>query len=163
MKNRELFAKDPLSLDLLNQGVSRVTNARDPNEEKVARFELQTFVCDGQYATGLQRILRSFLAQLDQPEQAAAWVSGFYGSGKSHLVKMLRFLWTNHRFADGVAARSLVTEMPADTFSLSSAGFPPRWTICSGNWTPRPNATAVCTPLPAPWARGGCAPSGFPC
>lgn len=118
MKNRELFAKDPLSLDLLNQGVSRVTNAKDPNEEKVARFELQTFVCDGQYATGLKRILRSFLAQLDKPEQAAAWVSGFYGSGKSHLVKMLRFLWTNHRFADGVTARSLINEMPAEVDDL---------------------------------------------
>lgn len=118
MKNRELFAKDPLTLDLLNQGVSRVTNARDANEEKVTRFELQTFVCDGQYATGLTRVLRSFLTQLDKPEQAAAWVSGFYGSGKSHLVKMLRFLWTNHEFSDGATARSLVTELPAEIEEL---------------------------------------------
>jgi len=118
MKNKELFAKDPLSLDLLNQGVSRVTNAGDANEEKVTRFELQTFVCDGQYATGLTRILRSFLAQLDKPEQAAAWVSGFFGSGKSHLVKMLRFLWTNHKFSDGATARSLVTDLPAEIEEL---------------------------------------------
>ena len=118
MKNKELFAKDPLTLDLLNQGVSRVTNARDANEEKVARFELQTFVCDGQYATGLTRVLRSFINNLERPEQAAAWVSGFYGSGKSHLVKMLRFLWTNHKFSDGATARSLVTKLPAEITDL---------------------------------------------
>ena len=118
MKNRELFVKDPLKLELLNQGVSRVTNARDASEERVARFELQTFVCDGQYANGLTRILRSFLAQLDKPEQAAAWVSGFYGSGKSHLVKMLRLLWTNHKFSDGVTARALVSDLPAEIQDL---------------------------------------------
>src|SRR5262249_40538844 len=86
--------------------------------EKVARFELQTFVCDGQYANGLTRILRSFLAQLDKPEQPAAWVSGFYGSGKSHLVKMLRFLWTNHKFSDGVTSRALVSDLPAEIQDL---------------------------------------------
>jgi hypothetical protein len=122
MKNRELFTKDPLKLELLNQGVSRVTNITDANQEKVARFELQTFVCDGQYATGLTRILRSFLTQLDKPEQAAAWVSGFYGSGKSHLVKMLRFLWTNHKFSDGVTARSLIGELPAEIEEMRRAG-----------------------------------------
>lgn len=118
MKNRELFVKDPLSLDLLNEGISRVTNASNANEAKVARFELQTFVCDGQYATGLTRILRSFLTHLDKPEQVAAWVSGFYGSGKSHLVKMLRFLWTNHKFSDGATARSLVSNLPPEIDEL---------------------------------------------
>ena len=80
-----------------------------PCDEKgwsVLRYELESFVCQGEYELGLERILSSFLRGLDAPVQPAAWVSGFYGSGKSHLAKMLRTLWTDHIFADGAAARS---------------------------------------------------------
>jgi hypothetical protein len=72
------------------------------------RAELETFVCDGQYGDALERILRSYLTQLDRPRQNAAWVSGFFGSGKSHLLKMLGHLWVDTAFADGSTARSLV-------------------------------------------------------
>lgn len=33
--------------------------------------------------------------------------SGFYGSGKSHLVKMLRALWVDSEFEDGATARGI--------------------------------------------------------
>ena len=45
------------------------------------------------------------------------WVSGFFGSGKSHLVKVLRYLWEDYRFADGASARSLVN-LPAEIADL---------------------------------------------
>ncbi|MDD3622329.1 MAG: BREX system P-loop protein BrxC, partial [Methanofollis sp.] len=72
----------------------------------VLRYELETFVCDGQYKLGLERILESYLKNLEKP-QPAVWVSGFYGSGKSHLVKMLRALWVDTVFEDGATARSI--------------------------------------------------------
>ena len=34
-------------------------------------------------------------------------MSGFYGSGKSHLVKMLRALWADTEFPDGATARGI--------------------------------------------------------
>lgn len=102
MKNRELFSKDPLGWQLLNEGVTS-NNATD---EKTLRYELQTFVCEGEYQSGLVRILQGFLSNLGK-DQKAVWVSGFYGSGKSHLVKVLRYLWSNVPFEDGTTPRSL--------------------------------------------------------
>ena len=43
--------------------------------------------------------------------------SGFYGSGKSHLAKMLRAFWVDVGFADGAAARSLA-KLPTDVESV---------------------------------------------
>jgi len=54
------------------------------------------------------KILETFLRNLGQPEQPGVWVSGFYGSGKSHLVKMLRYLWVDYQFPDQATARGLV-------------------------------------------------------
>src|SRR5204863_469736 len=71
------------------------------------RYELTNFVCDGQYADGLVRILSTYLGHLDKSEQPGVWVSGFFGSGKSHLVKMAQHLWTDFEFPDGARARGL--------------------------------------------------------
>jgi transposase-like protein len=118
MKNRDLYVRDPLKLELPNNGVSKVSEiGQDERQIKTLRFELETFVCDGEYARGLERILRSYIDCLDQEEQKAVWVSGFFGSGKSHLVKMLRYLWEDYTFSDGATARSLVT-LPAEVSDL---------------------------------------------
>src|SRR5262249_8436648 len=70
-----------------------------------------------EYARGLERILNAYLTGLNKPEQQAVWVSGFFGSGKSHLVKMLRYLWVDHKFPDGVSARSLA-RLPSEISDL---------------------------------------------
>lgn len=116
--NRELYFRDPTTLELLNNGVSKVSEiGHDEGQIKTLRFELQNFVCDGEYARGMERILKAYLSGLGQAEQSAAWVSGFFGSGKSHLVKVLRYLWEDTHFTDGATARSLVT-LPTEITDL---------------------------------------------
>ena len=118
MTNRELYFRDPATIELLNNGVSKVAEiGHDERQIKTLRFELETFVCDGEYARGLERILKAYLDGLGREEQKAVWVSGFFGSGKSHLVKMLRYLWEDYHFADGATARSLV-RLPTEISDL---------------------------------------------
>jgi hypothetical protein len=125
MKNRDIYVHDPCTHELLNNGVAEVKDTGTAEELKTLHYELSTFVCDGQYEKGLLRMLESYLRNLDQPEQPSVWVSGFYGSGKSHLVKMLRALWVDTRFPDGSSARGLakLPESVSDALrELSTAG-----------------------------------------
>lgn len=118
MKNREIYQRDPSEITLLNNGVAAMTDALDEDERRTLRFELEHFVCEGEYQRGLVRILDSYLSNQGQPEQPAAWVSGFFGSGKSHLAKMLRFLWIDYHFPeDGASARGLA-RLPDDVTEL---------------------------------------------
>ncbi len=104
----DLLDRDPRGQRLVNNGQARLSDT-SPEED---RGELRTFVCEGRYADGITRIVESFCRDLGKSSQQATWVSGFYGSGKSHLLKMLRYLWANAPFADGMSPRALVEDMP---------------------------------------------------
>ncbi len=105
MKIHELFDRDPRQGSLANNGQARIEEVVDRQE---LRTELETFVCEGRFADALLRILGRFLANYDRTKQESAWISGFFGSGKSHLLKMLAHLWCNTEFEDGATARDLV-------------------------------------------------------
>ena len=114
MKIHETLQRDPRRSPLANNGQARISTLTDDNTRKELEAELTTFVCDGQYGEAIQRILQSYLSQQGQPQQNAAWVSGFFGSGKSHLQKMLGHLWANTELSGGRRARDLVVELPED-------------------------------------------------
>ena len=112
MLNKETFATDPASFHIANQGVAKVRLPADDADLKVLRGELETFVCDGHYEEGLARILDAFLGS-GSGDAPAVWISGFYGSGKSHLAKVLGALWTNQVFPDGATAEGIIPHIPA--------------------------------------------------
>ena len=109
MNNREVYLKDPSTTKLVNEGVASVSEETTSLALTVLRYELETFVCEGQYQRGLEHILETYLKNIDQAQQPAVWISGFFGSGKSHLVKMLRSLWVDTEFADSAKARGIVS------------------------------------------------------
>lgn len=113
MLNRDLYVKAPEQNRLVNNGVAEVSEDHSEAAQQVLRYELETFVCDGQYQKGMETILDTFLRNLGSgTEQPGMWISGFYGSGKSHLAKMLRHLWTDFLFPGGATARGLAKLPP---------------------------------------------------
>lgn len=120
MKTKDIFLKNPLAWKLVNEGVS----SNNTEDLATLKYELESFVCEGEYLNGLRRILQSYRDSFKSPEQKAAWISGFYGSGKSHLAKVLRYLWINFSFPDGATARTLahlpeeITDLLAEISTL---------------------------------------------
>ena len=90
----DLLDRDPRGQRLVNNGQARLS---DTSEEE-DRGELATFVCEGRYADGLSRIIESLCRDLGKSSQQAAGGQRIFGSGKSHLLKMLNYLWGNEPF-----------------------------------------------------------------
>jgi hypothetical protein len=117
MKNRDIYLRSPVDCKLINEGVASVNDGRTEEAMSVLRHELETFVCGGQYESGMRAVLETFLKNLGEAQQPAVWVSGFYGAGKSHLAKMLRALWQNEPFKDGVTPREAAS-LPRNVLDL---------------------------------------------
>ena len=93
MQIREMFAK-PIDRDL--QGVIIVgqdesANVRQELEEYVVTRELQKHFADffAAYKTGI----------IGNTSKTGVWISGFFGSGKSHFLKILSYLLENREIA----------------------------------------------------------------
>ncbi len=129
MNNKDIYLKNPATQKLVNEGVANVNDEQTQAAMDVLRYELETFVCDGQYEKGMEHILSTYLDNLNEAQQPAVWVSGFYGSGKSHLVKMLRDLWGRHDFSR--RSHSPGNRRPATKHSRPSQGTSHPW---SATW-----------------------------
>lgn len=117
MKSKELFTLNPEQVNLKNEGVAKIRAINESEDLSIVEYELKTFVCEGEYHEGLKKILEFYLQNYSSTEQPAFWVSGFYGSGKSHLVKMASYLWNDFEFPNGKTARS-IKPLPQDIKDL---------------------------------------------
>ena len=119
MKNKELFTLNPEQVNLKNNGIAKIRAINEKEDLSIVEYELKTFVCEGEYHEGLRKMLQTYLTYLQdsKTDLPAFWVSGFYGSGKSHLVKMASYLWHDFEFPNGKTARS-IKPLPPDIKDL---------------------------------------------
>ncbi len=89
---------------LFNKPVDRpIEGVIKADDEASLRLEIEEYVLTNE----VEKRLESFLDAYNNYEGAnGVWVSGFFGSGKSHLLKMLALLLEN-RHTDGAAALDL--------------------------------------------------------
>jgi hypothetical protein len=94
MKIKELFLKP------IDRSINGVIKADQKDEASIWQ-ELEEYVVTKQISDYLGKFFNSYLAAIDQPNNAAitermgVWVSGFFGSGKSHFIKILSYLLEN--------------------------------------------------------------------
>ena len=94
MKIKELFVKQ------IDRPINGVIKADQHDDESIWQ-ELDEYVTTKQVTEYLRRFFDAYLATVDHPNDPAisarmgVWVSGFFGSGKSHFLKILSYLLSN--------------------------------------------------------------------
>ena len=84
-----IFEKKP------TRRISRVVMV-DEHDEQVVRTEVEEYVVTDQIRGLLQDLIDQFLeTRQDRVSDVCTWISAFFGSGKSHLAKMLGYILTN--------------------------------------------------------------------
>lgn len=94
MKISQLFVKP------IDRPINGVVKADQMDAASVWQ-ELEEYVVTKQISEYLRKFFDAYLAAIDRPNDAAitdrmgVWVSGFFGSGKSHFIKILSYLLEN--------------------------------------------------------------------
>ena len=94
MHIKDLFMKD------LFRSINGVVKA-DQQDEAVVWQELDEYVVTRELDKHFRKFFEVYLAAIDNPRDKAitdrigVWVSGFFGSGKSHLIKIISYLFRN--------------------------------------------------------------------
>jgi len=99
-----MHIKDLFVRDLFRQ-INGVVKA-DQHDEAVVWQELDEYVVTRELDRHFRKFFDSYLAVMDNPKdpvvtsRMGVWVSGFFGSGKSHFIKILSYILRNHRARD---------------------------------------------------------------
>ena len=105
MKIRELFTKP------IDRPINGVIKADQRDAESIWQ-ELDEYVVTKQLTEYFRRFFDAFLAAADNPKdpvvssRMGVWVSGFFGSGKSHFIKILSYLLENIEAIDPVTGKA---------------------------------------------------------
>lgn len=105
---REIFEKP------VDRAIDGVIKADD---EASLRIELDEYVITGEIGQRLEQFLDAYN---NYKTANGVWISGFFGSGKSHLLKMLALLLEN-REVDGIKAFNIFAEKLKDEPMLAGA------------------------------------------
>lgn len=102
MKIENIFAKN------LFRSINGVVKA-DQKDVGVVWQELDEYVITKELDRHFRKFFQAYLAAMDNPKdpvltsRMGVWVSGFFGSGKSHFIKILSYILANHQAHNPVA------------------------------------------------------------
>jgi hypothetical protein len=105
MKIRDLFTKP------IDRPINGVIKADQRDAESIWQ-ELDEYVVTKQLTEYFRKFFDAYLAAADNPKdpvlaaRMGVWVSGFFGSGKSHFIKILSYLLENLEAYDPVSGQS---------------------------------------------------------
>lgn len=89
MKIQSMFAKD------INRNINGVIKVAQDDQESL-RQELSEYIVTRELRGHFQTFFNNYEKALDEPtDRIGVWISGFFGSGKSHFLKMISYILTN--------------------------------------------------------------------
>ena len=90
---KNMFERD---IDRSINGVIKI----DQNDEQIIEQELSEYVVTRELRRHFATFYQAYEQALDTPtDKIGVWISGFFGSGKSHFLKMLSYLLSNREVA----------------------------------------------------------------
>lgn len=96
---RDLFAKD------INRSINGVVKVQDSKDESI-RQELDEYVVTRELQGHFATFFKAYGDAIDaRTDKIGVWISGFFGSGKSHFLKMLSYLLENRQIGGKSAIR----------------------------------------------------------
>ena len=94
-----MFIKD-IFRDEIDRNINPVIKVQEDNED-IVKQELREYVITNQLRGHFEKCLEKYL---NDKNKIGYWISGWFGSGKSHFLKILGYLLENHQFEDSSAA-----------------------------------------------------------
>ena len=89
MKIQSMFQKD------INRDINGVVKVAQ-DDEKSLHQELSEYIITKELRRHFRTFFDNYTKAIDQPtDKIGVWISGFFGSGKSHFLKMLSYLLSN--------------------------------------------------------------------
>ncbi len=89
MDIRSMF-KDDITREI--QGVIKV----DQQEQEIIYNDLKEYVVTGELYKNLDTFFSAYIKSINRrTDKIGCWISGFFGSGKSHFLKILSYLLKN--------------------------------------------------------------------
>ena len=97
MRIQDMFERD------INRDINGVVKVAQEDETSLEQ-ELSEYVITRELAGHFAPFFDAYERALDVPtDKIGVWISGFFGSGKSHFLKMLSYLLTNREVAGKTA------------------------------------------------------------
>ena len=112
MKLKEIFEKD------IGRNINGVIKA-DQIDDSSKWTELEEYVVTREVSEHLKTFFSRYAEAIDNPNdpdifgKIGVWITGFFGSGKSHFIKILSYLLENHPITSSTGE----TKKPEDFFA----------------------------------------------
>lgn len=94
MKIQSMFQKD------INRDINGVIKVAQDDEQSLVQ-ELSEYIITKELRRHFNTFFNSYSKAIDHPtDKIGVWISGFFGSGKSHFLKILSYLLSNQKVAE---------------------------------------------------------------
>ena len=108
-----MFYKD------INRDIKGVIKVGQADEENVKQ-ELEEYVVTGELNKHIDRFFEAYKTGIvSHTDKNGVWISGFFGSGKSHFLKILSYLLENKEI-EGKRAINYFDDKGLDSFILAN-------------------------------------------